>query len=89
MKPTLFACAVVFAAASLAAPAIAQPPGLHATVQLAAAKKHKVVKHDRRASRQIACTKLGCIPIPPQCHPQGGMLDFRGNPTGYDGIVCP
>jgi hypothetical protein len=48
-----------------------------------------VKHHVRKASGQIACTKAGCFPIPARCHPQGGMLDFRGNPTGYDGIICP
>jgi hypothetical protein len=38
--------------------------------------------------RQIACTVLGCMPIPPECHPIGGKTP-GGIPTGYDVIVCP
>jgi len=37
---------------------------------------------------QIACTILGCSPIPRDCHPEGGRT-WDGNPTGYDVIVCP
>jgi hypothetical protein len=37
--------------------------------------------------QKVACTKLGCFPIAPNCTPYG-QLDWRGNPTGYDGIAC-
>lgn len=39
------------------------------------------------ADSQIACTPAGCQRIPPGCHPEPGF-DFRGNPTGFDVIVC-
>jgi hypothetical protein len=35
----------------------------------------------------VACTKYGCFPIAPNCRPQT-QLDWWGNPTGYDRIVC-
>jgi len=36
----------------------------------------------------IACTQLGCGPVPPGCYPVGGRT-IRGNPSGYDVVVCP
>jgi hypothetical protein len=38
--------------------------------------------------RQIACTVLGCMSIPPACQPVAGKTP-GGIPTGYDVIVCP
>ncbi len=35
----------------------------------------------------IACTKLGCFPVAPNCYPHT-QLDWWGNPTGYDQITC-
>jgi hypothetical protein len=45
-------------------------------------------RHMRQASGQIACIKTGCVRIPSRCYSQGA-LDFRGNPTGYDAVICP
>jgi hypothetical protein len=36
---------------------------------------------------QIACTKYGCVPIPPNCHPDTDYY-WNGMPTGYDRIIC-
>jgi len=54
----------------------------------------KTVQH-RRAGHQpaqqqphIACTVLGCIPVPPACGQTYGRTR-SGIPTGYDVIVCP
>jgi hypothetical protein len=47
-----------------------------------AAKKH------RREAGQIACTIVGCIHIPPECHPEMGYTN-DGTPTGFDIVVCP
>jgi hypothetical protein len=41
-----------------------------------------------QAQPQIACTVLGCMPIPAACTPVGGKTP-GGIPTGYDVIVCP
>jgi hypothetical protein len=38
--------------------------------------------------RQIACTALGCQPIPAACYPQEEHSP-SGIPTGFDQIVCP
>ena len=37
---------------------------------------------------RIACTVLGCQPIPAACTPVPGRT-WSGLPTGYDVIVCP
>lgn len=40
------------------------------------------------APSQIACTVIGCNPVPPGCHPEPQRY-FSGMTTGYDAIVCP
>jgi len=37
---------------------------------------------------RIACTVLGCAPIPAACTPVPGRT-WSGLPTGYDVILCP
>jgi hypothetical protein len=37
--------------------------------------------------RQIACTVLGCHPVPPGCHPEPQRY-FSGMTTGFDTVVC-
>ena len=56
----------------------------HALTLSAAKKKRRI----RRGARHIACTPAGCYPAPPGCYPTAGF-DWRGNPTGFDVIVCP
>jgi hypothetical protein len=41
-----------------------------------------------RPPAQIACTILGCMPIPAECTPVAGKTP-SGRPTGYDVILCP
>jgi hypothetical protein len=41
-----------------------------------------------RPPARIACTVLGCQPIPAECMPVPGRTP-GGLPTGYDVIVCP
>ncbi len=36
---------------------------------------------------RVACTEIGCYPVPPGCVPVTGY-DWRGYPLGYDRIVC-
>jgi hypothetical protein len=46
--------------------------------------------HRRAAAapqRQIACTVLGCHPVPPGCHPEPQRY-FSGMTTGFDTVVC-
>jgi hypothetical protein len=60
----------------------------------AAAIDHKSrphVRHHRLAAPtqpQIACTMVGCNPVPPGCHPEPQRY-FSGMTTGYDAVVCP
>lgn len=39
------------------------------------------------APSRIACTELGCHPIPPGCTPVPGRT-WRGNYSGFDVVVC-
>ncbi len=60
----------------------------------AAIKHHR---HHRYVSRpaarayaappEIACTKSGCIPVPPGCHAAMGRSP-NGTPTSFDVAVC-
>src|SRR5262245_46042267 len=56
----------------------------------ASAKDHK--RHTKSATAaaqpQIACTVVGCIPVPRGCHPEMGYTP-GGTPTGFDVAVCP
>ncbi len=52
----------------------------------AAAKTKKQVRH--QPQQQIACTVLGCVPVPPGCDQRPGR-SWSGTPTGGDVIVCP
>jgi len=68
----------------LAAAAVAALPA----GALAAKPVHRHHPVQAAAPQRIACTVLGCAPIPAQCMPQGGKT-LGGLPTGYDVIVCP
>jgi hypothetical protein len=43
--------------------------------------------HAYAARPEIACTKTGCIPVPPGCHAQIGRTP-NGTPTSFDVAVC-
>jgi hypothetical protein len=48
-------------------------------------------KKARRAyapQQQIACTEVGCLPVPRGCYPTGGKT-WDGLPSGFDVMVCP
>lgn len=49
-------------------------------------KRHKKVATTEQP--QIACTVVGCIPVPRGCHPEMGYTP-GGTPTGFDVAVCP
>lgn len=51
---------------------------------IANAKQRSMARNEYR----IACTKLGCVPVPPGCGQTWGRKN-GGTPTGYDVIVCP
>ena len=53
---------------------------------VAGAKQSKKYVRSAEPAR-VACTKYGCQPIAPNCRPTT-QYDWRGNPTGYDAIVC-
>src|SRR5262245_5534184 len=55
----------------------------------AASTRHK--RHSKGAAAvqpQIACTVVGCMPVPRGCHPEMGYTP-DGTPTGFDVVVCP
>ena len=92
MTPVTIRSTIALAAALAilgTAPALAAPKPSD-TVALAAAKKKKRVVRHRHAAPQseIACGPWGCRHIPPNCHIQGSVLDWHGNPTGADAIYC-
>ena len=58
---------------------------------------HAATKHPHRmsqgargayAQQQIACTPVGCLPVPRGCYPAGGKT-FDGAPSGFDVMACP
>jgi hypothetical protein len=49
-------------------------------------KRH--TKPATAAQPQIACTVVGCMPVPRGCHPEMGYTP-GGTPTGFDVAVCP
>ncbi len=67
--------------------------GLFAALAFAAAPASAAPKHHRAktvragAQPQIACTVVGCIPVPRGCHSEIGYGP-DGTPTGYDVAVC-
>jgi hypothetical protein len=71
-------------------PACAQEKIWHkAQAQHVAAATHA---HRRRTplapQEQIACTVVGCHPVPRGCHPEPQRY-FSGMTTGFDAVVCP
>jgi hypothetical protein len=55
---------------------------------LAAARPAHRHRQTVQPETHIACTVLGCIPVPPSCWQTEGQTR-KGMPTGYDVIVCP
>ena len=72
----------IVAAAALAALII--PAVVHAAPNAGSAKRQRAVQ----TQPQIACTILGCVPVPPGCGQRAGR-DWDGNPNGLDVLVCP
>lgn len=60
-----------------------------ALIPASAAPKHQK-RHAKAAAPQpqIACTVVGCMPVPRGCHPEMGYTP-GGTPTGFDVAVCP
>jgi len=60
-----------------------------ALMPASAAAKHKRQTNAATASQQqIACTVVGCLPVPRGCHPEMGYTPW-GTPTGFDVMACP
>lgn len=57
----------------------------------ASAATHHRHHHAARAAYasqpQVACTVVGCMPVPRGCHPEMGYSP-DGTPTGFDVAVC-
>ncbi len=70
-------------AAAIGVALLALGAAFYSTAQAAQRSRHK-----SEPQRQIACTVLGCIPVPRQCFITYGRT-MKGTPTGYDVIVCP
>lgn len=49
---------------------------------------HRAVDQAAASQPQIACTDVGCLPVPRGCFPTGGKT-MDGTPTGFDVMVCP
>jgi hypothetical protein len=64
---------------------------LTSPIAFARADRSHLNRHAATAARppvQIACTVLGCQPVPAECMPVPGRTR-SGLPTGYDVIVYP
>ncbi len=79
--------AIAFGCLNLGNQAIARTAVAADTSMLSAAAKKSTATR-RAAPNQIACTELGCHPVPLGCHPQMGY-NWDGIPTGFDIVVCP
>jgi hypothetical protein len=55
---------------------------------IATAKPAKPKRVAPEPQQQIACTVIGCVPVPRGCWQTPGRTR-HGNPTGGDIIVCP
>jgi hypothetical protein len=72
------------------APVVAAVVLALAVMPAGAASKHskRHTKSNAAAQPQIACTVVGCVPVPRGCHPEMGYTP-GGTPTGFDVAVCP
>jgi len=79
------------AAAQQTGPSKLQKVRYVAAVEAAHTRAHRRRSTAQRPSvpqRQIACTYLGCNPVPSGCHPEP-QRTFSGMTTGYDAVACP
>lgn len=59
--------------------------------EAATSRRHRGSPRQHYAARtqpKIACTVLGCAPVPRGCTPTEGRT-FTGMPTGHDIVICP
>ncbi len=71
------------------------PVVMAAVLALAFAPASAAPRHHSRhakaaipAQPQIACTVVGCMPVPRGCHPEMGYT-ADGTPTDFDVMACP
>ena len=78
-------------AALPAHPSAAPAQGVERATDLSAQSKRKKRASSNRATsgQQIACTQLGCNPIPRGCRIVTGRIPFTWDPSGFDDVVCP
>ena len=84
---SILAAAAVTTATFSFSPANANNRGLFAVAQATqppAPRKKRALE----PGVQIACTRVGCNPIPKGCHIEK-EFNWDGLPTGYDLVVCP
>ena len=55
---------------------------------IAEAKPQKQRRAPAQPPTRIACTELGCHPVPPGCIPRPGRT-WSDEPSGFDVVVCP
>lgn len=75
MRTLTLLAAMLLAATTAIAPATAQSTSTRA-------------KQMQSPGTQIACTRVGCKPIPRGCHIEAERSP-DGTPTGYDAVICP
>ncbi len=65
--------------------------GFPASAAIKHHRHHRTVSqpapHGYAGQPEIACTKGGCIPVPPGCHAAMGRSP-NGTPTSFDVAVC-
>jgi len=59
-----------------------------ALMPASAASKHRKTKPAAAPQTEIACTVVGCAPVPRGCHREMGYT-LGGTPTGFDVTACP
>jgi hypothetical protein len=97
MRPFVIVAAAVALIDTAAAPANAAQQTQAVTAQIhtdqdisAAKRKKRVRGHQAYGSgQQIACTQLGCNPIPRGCRVVPGRIPFTWDPSGFDEVQCP
>jgi hypothetical protein len=91
MRPSAFTVAtLLLSLGMLGAPAaitLAATPAAATNQHRSHPFRHHTVSTVQPPAR-IACTVLGCQPIPGACTPVPGRT-WSGLPTGYDVVVCP
>jgi hypothetical protein len=76
--------------AAHAEPAPASPRQALTASEFSAQQKKKRTRTSQTAGgQQIACTQLGCHPIPRGCKVVPGRIPFTWDPSGFDEVVCP